>query len=157
MISNTCPFDVTGHPAATVPTGMSAGLPCWHDADRTPLGGRHGVACSGRVRRIDGSRELPGNAGVQGSETGGRALSDASLCRLGSDPSTTLPHITADEHEGEHSGMLVGRPTRLERRDRRRISGTVFEKISNSKLGCDRQTRRCKIPNAVPMTHSFHW
>ena len=36
-------------------------------------------------------------------------------------------------------------------------SGTVFEKISNSKLGCDRQTRRCKIPNAVPMTHSFHW
>ena len=104
MISNTCPFDVTGHPAATVPAGMSAGLPCWHNADRTPLGGRHGVACSGRVpdRRIDGSRELPanGNAGVQGSETGGRALSDASLCRLGSDPSTTLPHITADEHEG---------------------------------------------------------
>ena len=104
MIFNTCPFDVTGHPAATVPAGMSAGLPCWHDADRTPLGGRHGVACSGRVpdSRIDGSRELPanGNAGVQGSETGGRALSDASLCRLGSDPSTTLPHITADEHEG---------------------------------------------------------
>jgi amidase len=27
MISNTCPFDVTGHPAATVPAGMSAGLP----------------------------------------------------------------------------------------------------------------------------------
>ena len=25
MISNTCPFDVTGHPAATVPAGMSAG------------------------------------------------------------------------------------------------------------------------------------
>ena len=27
MISNTCPFDVTGHPAITVPAGMSAGLP----------------------------------------------------------------------------------------------------------------------------------
>src|SRR5260370_29759010 len=27
MISNTCPFDVTGHPAATVPAGTSAGLP----------------------------------------------------------------------------------------------------------------------------------
>jgi len=27
MISNTCPFDVTGHPAATVPAGMSSGLP----------------------------------------------------------------------------------------------------------------------------------
>ena len=27
MISNTCPFDVTGHPAASVPAGMSAGLP----------------------------------------------------------------------------------------------------------------------------------
>jgi amidase len=27
MISNTCPFDVTGHPAVTVPAGMSEGLP----------------------------------------------------------------------------------------------------------------------------------
>ena len=27
MISNTCPFDVTGHPAVTVPAGMSTGLP----------------------------------------------------------------------------------------------------------------------------------
>jgi amidase len=27
MISNTCPFDVTGHPATTVPVGMSASLP----------------------------------------------------------------------------------------------------------------------------------
>jgi amidase len=27
MISNTCPFDVTGHPAITLPVGMSAGLP----------------------------------------------------------------------------------------------------------------------------------
>ena len=27
MISNTCPFDVTGHPAVSVPAGMSAGLP----------------------------------------------------------------------------------------------------------------------------------
>jgi amidase len=27
MISNTCPFDVTGHPATTLPVGMSAGLP----------------------------------------------------------------------------------------------------------------------------------
>src|SRR6516225_5059579 len=27
MLSNTCPFDVTGHPAVTVPAGMSAGLP----------------------------------------------------------------------------------------------------------------------------------
>src|SRR5437016_1838805 len=27
MISNTCPFDVTGHPATTVPAGTSAGLP----------------------------------------------------------------------------------------------------------------------------------
>ncbi len=27
MIANTCPFDVTGHPAATVPCGMSGGLP----------------------------------------------------------------------------------------------------------------------------------
>jgi len=27
MISNTCPFDVTGHPAITVPVGMSTGLP----------------------------------------------------------------------------------------------------------------------------------
>ncbi len=27
MISNTCPFDVTGHPAITVPAGRSAGLP----------------------------------------------------------------------------------------------------------------------------------
>ncbi len=27
MIANTCPFDVTGHPAVTVPAGMSTGLP----------------------------------------------------------------------------------------------------------------------------------
>ena len=27
MLSNTCPFDVTGHPAVSVPAGMSAGLP----------------------------------------------------------------------------------------------------------------------------------
>jgi amidase len=27
MIANTCPFDVTGHPAITVPCGMSSGLP----------------------------------------------------------------------------------------------------------------------------------
>jgi amidase len=27
MISNTCPFDVTGHPAINVPCGMSSGLP----------------------------------------------------------------------------------------------------------------------------------
>jgi amidase len=27
MIPNTCPFDVTGHPAITVPCGMSDGLP----------------------------------------------------------------------------------------------------------------------------------
>jgi amidase len=27
MIANTCPFDVTGHPACTVPAGMSSGLP----------------------------------------------------------------------------------------------------------------------------------
>jgi amidase len=27
MISNTCPFDVTGHPAITVPVGISTGLP----------------------------------------------------------------------------------------------------------------------------------
>jgi len=27
MIPNTCPFDVTGHPALTVPCGMSGGLP----------------------------------------------------------------------------------------------------------------------------------
>ena len=40
MISNTSPFDVTGHPAITVPAGMSAGLPVgmmligrhWEDA-----------------------------------------------------------------------------------------------------------------------------
>src|SRR5262249_28964384 len=27
MLANTCPFDVTGHPAVTVPAGMSDGLP----------------------------------------------------------------------------------------------------------------------------------
>jgi amidase len=27
MLPNTCPFDVTGHPAMTVPCGMSHGLP----------------------------------------------------------------------------------------------------------------------------------
>jgi amidase len=27
MIFNTCPFDVTGHPAMTVPCGLSEGLP----------------------------------------------------------------------------------------------------------------------------------
>jgi amidase len=40
MITNTCPFDVTGHPAITVPAGMSSGLPIgmmlvgrhWEDA-----------------------------------------------------------------------------------------------------------------------------
>jgi amidase len=40
MITNTCPFDVTGHPAITVPAGMSSGLPVgmmlvgrhWEDA-----------------------------------------------------------------------------------------------------------------------------
>jgi amidase len=26
MISSTCPFDVTGHPATSVPAGMAAGL-----------------------------------------------------------------------------------------------------------------------------------
>ena len=40
MIPNTCPFDVTGHPAMTVPCGLSNGLPVgmmlvgkrWNDA-----------------------------------------------------------------------------------------------------------------------------
>jgi amidase len=40
MITNTCPFDVTGHPAITVPAGISSGLPVgmmlvgrhWEDA-----------------------------------------------------------------------------------------------------------------------------
>jgi amidase len=40
MIANTAPFDVTGHPAITVPAGMSSGLPVgmmligrhWEDA-----------------------------------------------------------------------------------------------------------------------------
>ena len=40
MIANTGPFDVTGHPAITVPAGMSGGLPVgmmligrhWEDA-----------------------------------------------------------------------------------------------------------------------------
>jgi amidase len=27
MIPNTCPFDVTGHPAITIPCGVSEGLP----------------------------------------------------------------------------------------------------------------------------------
>jgi amidase len=27
MVNNTCPFDVTGHPAMTVPCGFSDGLP----------------------------------------------------------------------------------------------------------------------------------
>ena len=27
MIANTCPFDVTGHPAMSVPCGLSNGLP----------------------------------------------------------------------------------------------------------------------------------
>jgi amidase len=27
MLANTCPFDVFGHPAVTVPAGMSEGLP----------------------------------------------------------------------------------------------------------------------------------
>jgi amidase len=27
MIANTCPFDVTGHPAISVPCGVSDGLP----------------------------------------------------------------------------------------------------------------------------------
>ena len=40
MIANTCPFDVTGHPAMTIPCGLSQGLPVgmmlvgrkWNDA-----------------------------------------------------------------------------------------------------------------------------
>jgi amidase len=40
MLANTCPFDVTGHPAMTIPCGMSGGLPAglmlvarhWHEA-----------------------------------------------------------------------------------------------------------------------------
>jgi amidase len=27
MLSNTCPFDVTGHPSISIPCGMSDGLP----------------------------------------------------------------------------------------------------------------------------------
>jgi len=27
MIANTCPFDTTGHPAMTIPVGLSEGLP----------------------------------------------------------------------------------------------------------------------------------
>ena len=27
MVNNTCPFDVTGHPAMSVPCGLSGGLP----------------------------------------------------------------------------------------------------------------------------------
>jgi amidase len=44
MIANTCPFDVTGHPAITVPCGMSNGLPVGmmligrHFEDGTVLG-----------------------------------------------------------------------------------------------------------------------
>jgi amidase len=40
MIANTCPFDVTGHPAMTIPCALSQGLPVgmmlvsrkWNDA-----------------------------------------------------------------------------------------------------------------------------
>jgi amidase len=28
MVPNTCPFDITGHPAMAVPCGISDGLPC---------------------------------------------------------------------------------------------------------------------------------
>jgi amidase len=43
MIPNTCPFDVTGHPAINVPCGMARGLPIGmmligrHGADATVL------------------------------------------------------------------------------------------------------------------------
>jgi amidase len=43
MIPNTCPFDVTGHPAINVPCGLSSGLPVGmmligrHGADATVL------------------------------------------------------------------------------------------------------------------------
>jgi len=37
MIANTAPFDVTGHPAITVPAGLSSGLPVG-----MMLIGRHG-------------------------------------------------------------------------------------------------------------------
>jgi amidase len=50
MIPNTCPFDVTGHPAMNVPCGMSGGLPVGmmlvgrHWEDGTVLRAAHAFA-----------------------------------------------------------------------------------------------------------------
>lgn len=59
MIHNTCPFDVTGHPAINIPCGMSEGLPVgmmivgrlWHDSEVLRASYAFEQARKGNVKR----------------------------------------------------------------------------------------------------------
>ncbi|MBO0688014.1 MAG: amidase [Candidatus Dormibacteraeota bacterium] len=64
MIPNTAPFDVTGHPAMSVPCGVSEGLPVG-----LMLIGRKGeestiLRAAGVLETVQGGRPLPAGAGV---------------------------------------------------------------------------------------------
>lgn len=67
MIANTCPFNVTGHPAITLPCALSAGLPVGFmavarvSADALLL--RFARACEG-VFRVEPPSDLASNAGL---------------------------------------------------------------------------------------------
>ena len=67
MIPNTCPFDVTGHPALNVPCGPSSGLPVG-----MMLIGRHGEDAT-VLRAADAyQRQLAGEDNVTRAPTAAR-------------------------------------------------------------------------------------
>jgi hypothetical protein len=63
MLPNTAPFDVTGHPAMSLPCGLSDALPAGIDADGEAL--RRGVDLPGGVGLGEGG-ELEGDPAVAG-------------------------------------------------------------------------------------------
>ena len=54
MLPNTCPFDVTGHPAMSIPCGHESGAADRHDAGRQALQRVHDLSSGACVRAAGG-------------------------------------------------------------------------------------------------------
>ncbi len=69
MITNTAPFDITHHPAMSLPCGMVDGLPDRADADRPAFRRADDLSCRARLRTVRRLEEDVGRrkaAGVAG-------------------------------------------------------------------------------------------